>query len=209
MKQVDMKQLEGDHDAVLRGLAEAEAAARAGLPPVESWRPARRYRLDMRIARDGTWYHEGAPIRRERLVNLFSRILKREADGSFHLVTPAEQAEISVEDAPFIAVAMTRAGEGREQTLAFTTAQGDVAVAGRDHALRFEIDPETGETSPYVHVRGSTGGGLEARLSRPVYYELAELVEEHEVDGTPWLGVWSGGVFFPVMPADAAEVTGP
>ena len=198
-----------DAEKAVMGLKEAEEAARRGLPPVESWSPARRHRIDMRIARDGTWIYQGSPIGRARLVKLFSTILKREADGSFHLVTPAEQAEIHVEDAPFIAVAMERAGQGREQTLAFTTAQGDVAVAGADHALRIEIDPESGEPAPYVHVRGTSGGGLEARLSRPVYYDLVELGGVDEVNGERWFGVWSGGVFFPMQRAEEVEAVSP
>lgn len=196
---------ENDAEKAVKGLMEAEAAARSGLPPVESWSPEREHAIDMRIVRDGTWLYMGSPIARQRLVKLFASILMREADGSFHLVTPVEKARIEVEDAPFIAVAMEAAGEGDAQTLAFTTALGDVAVAGPDHPLRIEADPETGEPAPYVHIRGARGGGLEARLSRPVYYDLVARGQVHELDGEAWFGVWSGGAFFRMQRAEALE----
>ena len=180
----------------VKGLKEAELASRSGLPPVDTWEPKHRHSIDMRIARDGGWHYQGSEIKRDRLVKLFASILRRDADGSYHLVTPVEQAGIEVEDVPFIAVSMERAGEGRDQVLAFTTNVGDVAVAGEEHGLRFEIDPQTEEPSPYVHVRGDGARALEARLARPVFYELVELGETHDVDGESWFGVWSGGVFF-------------
>lgn len=167
------------------------------LPPVERWNPPYCGDIDMEIARDGTWSYLGTPIRRAAMVRLFSTILRREDDGRFVLVTPAERVGIRVADAPFLAVTMEVEGAGAEQALAFTTNVGDRVRAGRDHPLRFEIDGVTGEVAPYVHVRGR----LEARLARPVYYEIAELGTESEVDGERWFGVWSGGVFFPMIAA--------
>ncbi len=195
---------QSDVEKVVKGLKEAQAEAGDGLPPVHKWKPERKYDLDMRIARDGTWLYQDSPISRERLVKLFSSILRREPNGDYSLVTPVEQARITVEDVPFIAGKLDVAGEGEAQTLAFTTTLGDVTVAGSDHPMRFEIDPDTDEPAPYVHVRGAEGGGLEARLSRPVFYELAELGVEHDVDGETWFGVWSDGVFFKMQ--RAAEV---
>ncbi len=157
----------------------------ARLPPVESWHPAHCGDSDMRIARDGTWFHQGSPIGRKELVRLFSTVLRKDADG-FVLVTPAEKLSIAVEDAPFIAVLMDRQGEGREQTLSFTTNLGDESVAGPDHPLRFVM--QDGAPVPYLHVRGH----LEARLARAVYYQLVDLA----VEEGGMLGVWSGGVFF-------------
>ena len=198
-----------DQDAVekaVMGLKEAEMASRSGLPPVDRWHPERKHKIDMRIARDGSWHYQGGEISRAKLVKLFASILIREDDGSYHLVTPVEQAEIAVEDVPFVAVAMQQAGEGEQQTLAFTTSVGDVVVAGPDHAIRFDIHPQTEEPAPYVHVRGQGRRALEARINRAVYYDLVELGTTHKVEGEAWFGVWSGHVFFKMQPAAALGV---
>jgi hypothetical protein len=182
-------------DSFTLGLAslQRESAAGRKLPPVEKWNPAHCGDIDIRIARDGTWFHEGSPVGRRELVRLFSTILRRDGDD-YVLVTPAEKMRIVVEDAPFLAVLLKVEGEGRDQRLIFTTNVGDETVAGPDNPIRVEIDPKTREPSPYVHVRR----GLEAKISRPVYYQLAEIAVpgEGEHDGT--LGLWSGGVFFPL-----------
>ncbi|MDE1173814.1 MAG: DUF1285 domain-containing protein [Parvibaculaceae bacterium] len=183
----------------MAGLNEAESAGRKarGLPPVHLWNPDFCGDLDMRIARDGTWFYLGTPIGRERLVRLFSTILRHDEDGRYYLVTPVEKVGIKVDDAPFVAVAMKVEGEGREQALTFTTNVGDDAVAGPDHPMRFVVDPGTGEPAPYVHVRAR----LEALINRAVFYDLVALGVEEPHRGEPWFGVWSGGVFFPFMPA--------
>src|ERR1700742_4955509 len=178
-------------DGFTLGLAslQRESAAGRKLPPVEKWNPAHCGDIDIRIARDGTWFHEGTPVGRRELVRLFSTILRRDGDD-FVLVTPAEKMRIVVEDAPFLAVLLTAEGAGRDQRLTFTTNVGDETVAGPDNPIRVEIDPRTREPAPYVHVRR----GLEAKISRAVFYALAELaVRDGEM-----LGVWSGGVFFPI-----------
>ena len=167
------------------------------LPPVHLWNPERSADINMEIRADGSWWHEGDPINRERLVKLFSRILRKDEDGSVWLVTPYEKVIVHVADAPFLAVRVERAGEaGPQQTLAFVTNLGDVTLAGPDAPLRVETDPETGEPSPYVLVRGQ----LEAKLARSVFYELANMAEPAP-DGSDMLGVWSQGVFFPLRPA--------
>ena len=180
----------------LSGLSLAEIARLAEekkLPPVDKWNPANCGVSGMRIARDGTWFHDGSPIGRPVMVRLFSTILRREPDGSFVLVTPVEKLDIEVEDAPFVAVELKSEGEGRERSLAFRLNTGDLVVAGPDHPLRFA--PGEDGPHPYVEVRG----GLEALVARPVYYELAEIALS---EGAEPPGVWSGGVFFAM---DAAE----
>ena len=141
----------------------------------------------MRIARDGTWYHEGTPIRRPAMVRLFSTVLRREPDGRHVLVTPAEKLEIEVDSTAFRAIQLSREGKGREQRLAFQLDSGDAVILGADHPLEM-IDTPAGP-SPRLQVRH----GLEAELARPVYYELAELAL---ADGRDPPGVWSNGVFF-------------
>jgi hypothetical protein len=162
------------------------------LPPVDRWNPERCGHSGMRIARDGTWYHENEPIRRPAMVRLFSTVLRREPDGSHVLVTPVERLDIEVESTAFRAVAMTRGGEGREQRLAFSLDSGDALILGPDHPLRV-IETAHGP-SPRLLVRH----GLEAELTRPVYYELAELAIASGEDSP---GVWSNGTFFPLATA--------
>ena len=179
-------------------LASAAKAAKKGkgLPPVHLWNPPFCGDLDMRIARDGTWFYLGTPIGRKELVRLFSTILRRDGDDYF-LVTPVEKVGITVDDAPFVAVDFTVTGEGEAQTLSFETNVGDHAVAGPDHPIRVERDPETGEPSPYVLVRAN----LEALIDRKSFYRLVDIGSHHEVDGENWFGLWSGGQFFPMIPS--------
>lgn len=162
------------------------------LPPVELWNPDHCGDAEMRIARDGTWFHQGSPIGRAAMVRLFSTILRREPDGSYVLVTPVEKLTIEVEDAPFIAVEVKIEGEGEAATLAFRLNTGDIVIAGPDHPLRFAGRADG--PHPYLHVRG----GLEALVSRAVYYELANIALANE--STP-PGLWSNGAFFPLEPA--------
>jgi hypothetical protein len=159
------------------------------LPPVDRWNPERCGSSGMRIARDGTWYHDGRPIRRPAMVRLFSTVLRREPDGRHMLVTPVEKLDIEVESTAFRAVEMSREGEGRDQRIAFRLDSGDAVILGPDHPLRL-VDTAAGP-SPRLLVRH----GLEAELTRAVYYELAELALAGS-DLPP--GVWSNGAFFPL-----------
>ena len=181
-------------DALQLGLAALQREKASALPPVESWHPAHCGDIDIRIARDGRWFHEGRAIQRRELVRLFSTLLRKDAEG-YVLVTPAEKLRITVEDAPFQAVLLDVAGEGSGQMLSFTTNVGEVTMAGTEHPLRVVIDPQSGEPSPYVHVRA----GLEARLSRAVFYQLADLAVPGPQENM--LGVWSAGHFFTLGPA--------
>ena len=183
----------GEQPAGLAGVAAAAGRAK-GLPPVHLWNPTHCGDIDIVIRRDGLWFHEGSPIGREALVRLFSTVLRKDPDG-FHLVTPVEKLKITVEDAPFIAVRVDRAGEA----LRFVTNVGDEVAAGPDNPIRVEIHPETGEPAPYLHVRR----GLEARIARSVFYELAEMAEPAG-DGRTQLGVRSNGAWFAIAPAEAA-----
>ena len=145
----------------------------------------------MWIARDGSWFHEGRPIKRPAMVRLFASILRREPDGGYVLVTPVEKLDIAVEDAPFVAVEMKSEGEGGDRRLAFRLNTGELIVAGPAHPLR--LDARYDGPHLYLEVRSS----LEARLARPVYYELAEMAL---AEGAEPAGVWSSGVFFPMEP---------
>jgi hypothetical protein len=179
-------------------IAQAARAARKGkgLPPVHLWNPPDCGDLDIRIARDGTWFYLGTPIGRPELVRLFSSILRKDGDR-YVLVTPVEKVGITVDDAPFVAVDVEAEGQGRDQRLTFVTQVGDTATAGADHPIRVERDSDTGEPAPYVLIRDR----LEALIDRKSFYRLVELGTREEVEGTRWFGLWSGGTFFPVIPA--------
>jgi uncharacterized protein len=180
----------------------ADAAARArgkGLPPVHLWNPPYCGEIDIRIAADGAWFHEGTPIGRPALVKLFASILRKDPERHV-LVTPVEMLGITVEDAPFLAVELM-ADEGPEgPRLTFRTNVDDVTTADEAHPLRFERESQGG-LKPYVLVRG----GLWAKATRAVYLELVERAETAEVDGAPWLGLRSAGRFFPMAPAAEIE----
>ncbi len=170
----------------------ARAAQKGGLPPVHMWNPPHCGHIDMRIARDGTWFYMGTPIGRPELVRLFSTILRKDGDD-YVLVTPVEKVGITVDDAPFVAVDFNHV----DDSLVFETNVGDSAIAGKDHPIRVERDPKTGEPSPYVHIRAN----LEALIDRKSFYRLVEIGEHDTHAGEQWFGVRSGGVFFPIVPA--------
>jgi hypothetical protein len=164
------------------------AAAGDRLPPVEVWNPPYCGDIGMAIKADGTWFYQGSPIGRKPMVRLFSRILRRDADGRHYLVTPVEKVDVAVADAPFLAVEMQVDGSGMGQRLTFRTNIEDVVVCGSDHPLRFVEEAGSGGLKPYLLVRGR----LEALLTRALYYDLVELADER--DGM--LGIWSDGVWF-------------
>lgn len=175
------------------GIAAAVRASKGrGLPPVHLWSPEFCGDLDMRIARDGTWFYLGTPIGRFELVRLFSSILKLE-DGKYFLVTPMEKVGITVDDAPFVAVDFEASGTGQDQVLQFATHVDDMVAAGPDNPIRVVRDVDTGEPSPYVMVRA----GLEALIDRKSFYRLVDLGVHHE----GWFGLWSSGQFFQVIPS--------
>ena len=179
----------------LAGVLAAAGGAGRPLPPVHLWNPAHCGEIDIRIGRDGAWYHDGSPIGRAPLVRLFSTVLRKDPDG-FHLVTPVEKLRIQVDDAPFTAVRVDRVGEA----LRFLTNVGDEVDAGAEHRIEVGEDASSGEPAPYVHIRR----GLMARLTRPVFYELVDMAETRTTARGDELGVASGGVWFPLGPAVAA-----
>ncbi len=175
-------------DLARLSLSEIEQAlAEKRLPPVDQWHPAHTGDSEMRIARDGSWFHQGGRINRPAMVRLFASILRRESDGSHVLVTPAEKLSIIVEDAPFVAVELKSEGEGKARMLAFRLNTDDLVVAGPANPIRI-VSHDDGP-HPYLMVRRQ----MEALIARPVYYELAELAV---AEGAEPPGLWSGGAFF-------------
>ena len=175
----------------------AGAAAARGMPPVHLWNPPFCGDLDLRIAADGTWYYLETPIGRPALVRLFASVLKREGD-KYYLVTPVEKCGIRVEDAPFLAVELEVETQADGPVLHFRTNVDDWVACDGDHVLRFEPEPETDGLKPYLHVRRD----LWALVSRALFYDLVELGEERDMNGTRMFGVASAGEFFTMAPAD-------
>ena len=164
-----------------------------GPPPVHLWNPPFCGDIDLRIARDGTWFYLGTPMGRAPLVKLFASILKKEGDAYF-LVTPVEKVGIRVDDAPLLAVDFTATGAGHDQCLTFTTRTEDEVAADAAHPITVKID-ETGEPSPYIHVRA----GLNALIDRKSFYRLIELGCHQPHSDESWFGLWSYGQFFPII----------
>lgn len=162
---------------------------RRGPAPVHLWDPPFCGDIDVRIARDGVWYHEGRAIRRQAMVKLFASILKREENGEFYLVTPVEKVRIQVDDCPFLAIDMEIRQPGRDQVIHFLTNVGETVAVDAAHPICV-----TGieEPHPTVHVRG----GMDALLSRAVFYRLVEAARQDRRNGELITGVDSGGCFF-------------
>ena len=177
-------------------IASVQAAKKRGLPPVHLWNPPFCGDIDIRIARDGTWFHEGSPIGRAPMVKLFASILRLEG-GKYFLVTPVEKVGIQVDDAPLLAVDFDVIGVGVDQNLQFITRTEDKVTAGPGHAIRVHRDIATDQPSPYVHVRA----GLEALIDRKTFYRMIELGSHAMHLGQSWFGVWSGGQFFAIIPS--------
>jgi uncharacterized protein len=206
----NMDRLSPDTSDSLSGLIAASARHGdvAKARPVERWNPPYCGEMDMLIRADGTWFHNGSPIGRAALVRLFASILRKDEDR-YLLVTPVEKVGIKVEDVPFIATSMRAesgsSGDGQlQESLLFETNVGDVTRAGPEHPIRFERGAHDG-IKPYVHVRG----GLWARLTRALSHDLVGIAVERQEKGENWLGVASGGAFFPMCRAsDMAGVEG-
>lgn len=185
--------------SLLQGL---ESVKGRDLPPLHLWDPPLSGDIDIRIDRNGSWVHQGTVITRQRLVRLFSTILRRESDGCYYLVTPVEKWRVQVEDVPFYCILMHNSGQEEHQVLTFTTSVADEVVADSAHPLRIEIDAETEQPSPYILVRD----GLEALMARSVYYQLIDLAVEREIAGETWLGIWSSGTFFMISRLQADDL---
>ena len=178
---------------IIKSAQTANEESHDGYPPVEKWNPDHCGDIGLEIKSDGSWHYMNSPIGRKKIVNLFARILRKEKDGSYVLVTPAEKIIIKVHDVPFIATNVEVSGTKDNTMMKFTTNTGDTVIASKDYPIRVAINSKTKEPAPYVLVRSN----FEAKISRSVFYELVNLGCEESDD----FGVWSGGCFFPFMKA--------
>lgn len=190
--------------AAARAADDGAAGPEPGPAPVEKWNPPYCGDIGMEIRRDGTWWYRGSPIGRIAMVKLFARVLRKDDDGRTYLVTPVEKVDVTVADAPFLAVEMAVEGEGRTQSLTFRTNVDDVVTVSDANPLRFVVEEQSGGLKPYVHIRGR----LEALVTRSVYADLiacatsspdsaeAESVHTERGDNASLAGIWSGGTFW-------------
>ena len=154
-------------DNILKSLGKQRGPA-----PVHLWDPPYCGEMDMRIAADGRWYHEGSPIGRLRMVQLFSSILRLDDDGHFYLVTPVEKVRIRVDDCPFVAQLMDVVDEDGQQCLRFTLNTEETVDAGPENPIDVTLN-DAGEPHPVLEVRR----GLKALISRSVFYQMVELAQ--------------------------------
>ncbi len=143
----------------------AELVEARKLPPLESWEPQTTGDSLMRIAADGTWYHDGGKINRPAMVRAFASLLMRDSSGSYWLVMPFQKLSIAVEDAPLIAVDAMQRDDG----IAFRINSDELVIAGPDNPLIARGNADT--PALYLAVRR----GLEARLNRSTYQQLAAI----------------------------------
>lgn len=165
----------------------AKAAEERKLPPLDRWNPVETADSRMRIAADGTWFHEGRPIARIAMVRAFASLLMRDRAGQHWLVTPECRQSVEVEDAAFVAVDM----QARDGTLAFRLNTDELVLAGPDNPLRLAGDVDT--PAVYLTVRR----GCEARLNRSTWLQLAE----HALTTGDGGSVTSQGADFALIPA--------
>ena len=171
----------------------AEQVEARKLPPVEGWAPQKEGVSGMRIAADGTWFHDGSPITRQAMVRAFSGLLTRDETGAHFLISPFEKLSIEVEDAAFIATDMAVREENGETALAFRLNTDELVIAGPDHPILARGSEDT--PALYLGVRR----GLEARLNRSTYQQLAEHALSRNDGGDEWV-VSSMGESFRLKP---------
>ena len=167
-------------------------------PPVETWKPSIKREMALRITRDGEWMYQDSPIQRPALVRLLASVLRLDSDAEYYLVTPTEKLRIVVDDVPFLAVEVEQTHTDSHQSLIFRTNVNDIIAADADHELWVAGGSEATGPRPYIHVRA----GLNARVTRPFFYALADFACQHQIDGQEFLGVFSGGAFFPLESAE-------
>ena len=159
--------------------------------------------IDMSIDNHGIWHYEGSPIGRSELIKLFSSVMRRDNIGDHWLITPSEMCRIQVDDAAFMAIELTQEGSGKDQNLTFRTNIDKTYVLSASHPLRIENNPDTGEPAPYIGL----DHGIEAKLSRAVFYQLVNLAIEETVQRDKIYGIWSGGHFSPIGSAEEIEAS--
>ena len=177
-------------------LSDIESAESTSLAR-KDWKPENLGSIDIRIGTDGTWYHEGRAFQRPALTKLFASVLRREDDDYF-LLTPAEKLSIQVDDVPFVATLVEQIDDGENRALVFTTNLGDRIIADEQHPIRVDIEPNSDQPRPYIHLRD----GLEALIGRNAFFELINMASTRECEGKLFFTITSMGTEFILGRAD-------
>lgn len=130
--------------------------------PVAQWQPQHCGKMDLKIDRQGIWWHEGKPIRRASLVKVLASVLTYEED-QWCLKSPIEKMYIEVEDAPFVITDFDLIDRG----IALMTNVGETCIL--EAPWRLTLDPD-GEWRPWIELHEMIG----ARLSRPLLLRLID-----------------------------------
>lgn len=153
--------------------------------PLEQWQPPFCGELPIEIDRDGQWFYQGSAFTRPELVRLFAAVLSNK-DGRYLLTTPAEQVQIRVQDAPFLAIAADWQPSPAGPVLQLTGNLGQQWLVSTQQPVLLQPEPGSGQWLPYLQLPR----GLTAKLGRNLYYQLAEQAscEGDAADAQFWLG---------------------
>ncbi len=169
--------------------------------PVHLWDPPFCGDLDIHINSKGQWFYQKSEITRDRLIRLFSNILKKEG-GKYFLVTPVEKVGIKVDDVPFIANEIFISKLGNENIIKFETNVGDSVTLDKLDQFFINFNNETGEPNPYVRVRQN----LFAKIDRKCFYRLIDLCSNENYEQKSWFGFRSSKTFFPITETSALDL---
>lgn len=153
---------------------------RKAAPSLGQWNPPLSGDIDIVIRADGKWLHEGTTFKRMAIVDLFSSILRREADGDYYLVTPVEKWRIRVEAHALQVIDINRVQA--DATLLASCNHGPGIVIGEEHPLRAANYGDV----PWL----ACNNGLSASLARSVWYRLVDAAENNGNDLVLRSGSW-------------------
>lgn len=155
------------------------------IPPLETWQPEFCGTMDLIIKANGEWWHEGQPIRRQAMIDLFSKVLWKEK-GQYYLKTPVEKIKIKVEDAPLLITTVDQIEIDGLVYVQMTSKNQDTFLL--DHLHPLSIRSYQGENRPYVRVRYE----LDALIQRQAFYHMVEYGELSEQEDAVYLKLQSG-----------------
>lgn len=146
-------------------LKDVQQSHKRSIPPLDQWHPKHCGKMDLKVKANGEWWHEGQLVKRQALLDLFSKVLWKE-DGKFYLKTPVEQIEIEVEDEPLLINQADQIELDGKKYLQLTTSNQDVVIVDEQHPIFMR--EYAGELRPYVHVRFV----INALIQRQSFYHL-------------------------------------
>ena len=159
-------------------IKDAQGSHKRSIPPLDQWQPKHCGTMDLKVLANGEWWHEGQLIKRQALLDLFTKVLWKE-QGKFYLKTPVEQIEIEVEDEPLLVNQVDQVEIDGQTYLQVTTTNQDICLVDKEHAIFMR--EYQGELRPYVHIRF----GINALIQRNAFFHLIEygtLLENEQGD---------------------------